>query len=362
MAIITRKSKKGTNYQVKLRDEKGAWVTETFKALKEAKEFEVRQKQNKFSGVPLANKGKNIIFDEFWNTWFLNSNQSTEGWKKSQKQMYRDYIKPQIGSISLNQIKSPHVSNILNRMKDIGRGSQTRKHVYNLLRKVFEDCIEDYELISINPVKIKFLPKVVTKESSYLDKEEVKTLLFHVRGKKYGVAVWLQLFLGLRVGEAVYLKWSHVDFKNRLLHIKGTYRKKERRMVDHPKGQDHHTIKIPKELLQYLQEEKSKARSEWVQPSESNFAVHFHYKTYGDYLKKYVKEAKVNAHITSHCLRHSTHSILMAIGAGEEDMQTIFDHASPETTRKYIHGGHRPEERLDRIMDSVSVFGDSEAD
>jgi integrase len=361
MAIITRKSKSGTKYQVKLRGQDGRWVTETFLTQRDAKEFEVQQKQNKFKGVPLANKGKNTTLDYFWNTWFTTSNQSTEGWKYSQRQMYRDYIQPHIGSLSLNQIKSPHISDILSKMEKLGRSEQTRKHVYNLLHKLFQDCVDDYEYISLNPVKEKFIPKVLVRESEYLDFEEVKKLLVLVRGKTYGLGIWIQLYTGLRIGEVCYLKWEHIDFLNSKIRIRGTYRKKERRMVNLPKGKEWHTMRLPKELMAYLTEEKSKSKSEWVQPSEKYLKEHLNFKTYGDYLKRYISEAGVNPRITSHCLRHSTHSIHMKFGATEDDMQMVFAHQSPTTTRRYIHGGHQPEERLDRIMDSVDVFGGSEA-
>jgi integrase len=361
MAIISRKSKKGTKYQVKLRAENGLWVSETFTSLREAKEFEVQQKQNKFKGVPLANKGKNTTLNDFWSIWISTLNQSTEGWRSSQRQMYRDYIQPNIGSLSLSQIKSPHIADILNKMEKLGRSEQTKKHVYNLLHKIFNDCIEDYEYISFNPVKLKFLPKVTTKESEYLDYDEVKTFLVHVRGKKYGLGTWIQVFCGLRIGELAYLKWNHIDFKNSEIQIYGTYRKKEARMVDLPKGQKYMTVPIPKELMKYLLEEKSKAKSEWVQPSESDMAKHLHYKTYSDNLTKYVQEAGVNPKITSHCLRHSTHSVLMKHGATVGDMQTVFAHASQDTTKRYIHHGHQPKTSLSNVMDQISVFGKSNA-
>lgn len=363
MAIVTRKSRKTgkSTYQVKLRAENGGWVSETFNTLREAKEFEINQKQNQIQGIPLANKGKGTSFDEFWTTWFESSNKSNGGWKKQQQQMYRAYIQPFIGTLPLTKIKGPHISDILNKMEKKGRSPQTRKHVYNLLHKVFQDCLEDYEYVQINPVKTKFLPKVIETESEYLNNPEAKKLLKHTRDKKFGVGIWIQTITGRRIGEVKFLKWPHIDFDNSELHIRGTFRKSEGRMVNYPKDKEHLTIKIPKDLLLYLKEEKKKSRSEWVQPSEDDLSLPLSDSTYGRYLKSYCEEINVNPEITSHGLRHSTHSLVMASGANEEDMQDLMGHSSPETTRRYIHGGHKTKSRLDNIMDQVSVLEDSEA-
>jgi integrase len=359
MAIISRKSRKGTKYQVKLRAENGLWVSETFTTLREAKEFEVQQKQNKFKGVPLANKGKHTTLNDFWNTWFITSNKATEGWKKKQTQKYKAYIQPHIGLLPLTNIKTPHISDILNKMERLGRGAQMRKHVYNLLHKVFQDCIDDYQYVSENPVKKKLLPKVVVVESEYLDSPDSRTLLKHVRGKPYGLGIWIQTISARRIGEMKFLRWQHIDFKNGKIHVRGTFRISEKRMVDYPKNGKHMTIKIPKDLLEYLIKEKDKGRSIWVQPSENDPTKPLSEATYGKYLKRYCDESGVNQDITSHCLRHSTHSIVMASGGKEEDMQDLMGHSSPETTRRYIHGGHKIESRLDGIMDCVSIFDES---
>lgn len=128
-------------------------------------------------------------------------------------------------------------------------------------------------------------------------------------------------------------------------------------MVDTPKDGEPVKIKVPKILIDYLRVEKLRNRSQWVQPSEEDCNLALSETTYGRYLKAYCKEIGVNHKITSHCLRHSTHSLIMAAGGTEEDMQMLLRHSSPATTKRYLHGGHKPKSRLDNLMSGLDLSG-----
>ncbi len=357
MAIVKRIGKDGSvSYQVRNKDPNGQWYpTATFKNKADSKILDTQQKHDKHGGLSSAGNNHKTTLDEFWKQWLESSNKSTEGWKSSQRQMYRDYVQPHIGSIQISKIKPVHVSDLLLKVQRMGRSAQTVRHVYGLLRKLFGDCINHYKYIRENPVSPEFNPKVTQVESEFLYYQETLKLLKHVRGKPYGLGISIQLVLSIRSGEVKYLKWEHIDFYLGEIRIYGTYRKKENRMVDIPKDGEPAKIKIPKLLLAYLTEEKARNRSEWVQPSENDPSLPFGEATYGKYLKKYCEEAGVNSKITSHCLRHSTHSIVMAAGGTEEDMQNLLRHASPATTKRYLHGGHKPKSRLDGIMSGLDL-------
>jgi integrase len=58
---------------------------------------------------------------------------------------------------------------------------------------------------------------VPIKEARHFNLSEVRTLLLHVEDKPYGLAIWLQLYLGLRVGELQALTWTDVDLTEGIL-------------------------------------------------------------------------------------------------------------------------------------------------
>jgi len=40
-------------------------------------------------------------------------------------------------------------------------------------------------------------------------------------------------------------------------------------------------------------------------------------------------------------------------------MQILLRHASPATTQRYLHGGHKPQTRLDEIMAGLDLLDES---
>ena len=68
-----------------------------------------------------------------------------------------------------------------------------------------------------------FRPRIPVKEARYLNLEEVRKLLLHVEERPYEVAVWLGIYMGLRIGEIQALRWEDVDIDQGVLHVRRTY-------------------------------------------------------------------------------------------------------------------------------------------
>lgn len=364
MAVIVRINKKGKkSYQVKV-DSQGKQVTKTFKKKEDADAYDRKLKDEKRNGeVFIASRSLKKTLNDFFFEWYPVSFKASDGWKDKQKRSYEKYVQNVIGSIPLLKIKGHHISEVMSNMKKLSLKPQTIKHVYNLLHLMLGDCVEEYGYIQTNPVRAKkHCPKVEIVESEFLYSDEAIALLKHVRGKKYGLGIWIQTLISDRIAEVKYFRWAHVDFKNGEIHVKGTWRKSEKRMIDRPKEGGHSILPIPPELLEYLAEEKAKERSEWVQPSEDNLSKPFCEATYGRHLKRYCNEIGITRNITSHSLRHSTHSILLSNGGTVEELQTLQRHKNQSTTLRYLHGGHRPKEKLDKVMSKMKLFDKSEED
>lgn len=54
-------------------------------------------------------------------------------------------------------------------------------------------------------------------------------------------------------------------------------------------------------------------------------------------VKRYVKNAGIQKHITTHCLRHTFATLYLARGGKIEDLQQIMGHSNIKTTLLYIH-------------------------
>jgi integrase len=253
-------------------------------------------------------------------------------------------------AVKLQEVTPAYVGRVLAFAAELGRGPAQRLHIYNVMHKMFSDGVELYEVLARNPVIKKLRPKVPSKESPYLEIEELMKLLHHVEGKPYQTAIWLQTFAGLRAGEVQYLKWEHVDLKNGILHVRGTYLRRENRFQDHPKGKKWHRIKMPPELWEHLQARSQYATTEYIAAEKGE--TYLEYFGYLFTLQRYCREAEVTK-ISTHGLRHSSSELYMAAGASRDDLRLLFAHSCSSVTDRYVHDKGR---RLDAVADNVVLF------
>lgn len=206
-------------YQARVEGPDGRYLTRVFRTKSEAIEQEAKWKQMKRDGQLADQVERQITLDHYFQEWISDVEKSIRrqedtGWLGVRKQLYRDYIAPAIGRYKLRAITPQMVKRVLNAMAEKGKAPQTRVHVFGMLRKMFNDAIEDYRYMTFNPALRKFKPKVPVKETPHLGGlEQIRRLLTHVNGKKYDLAIWVQLYLGLRIGELQALRWEDVDLE-----------------------------------------------------------------------------------------------------------------------------------------------------
>jgi integrase len=353
MAISKRYRKRlGWTYQVKLKGSDGKWITETFTTRGDAERRETEIRLRKLKGGFVTNLSRQLDVAQYFEEWFqeTKTGNASEGYRRAQRQLFRAYVNPVIGKLKLQELTPAHLAKTLAYAASLGRGPSQRLHIYNLLHKMFGDAVELYEILPRNPAIRKLRPQVPFRESRYLEIDDLVKLLRFVEGKPYQTAIYLQTFAGLRVGEVQYLRWEHVDLKNGILHVRGTYLRNESRFQDHPKGKKWHRVKMPPELLEHLLAERPKARSEFVVVSPAQ--PFLGYEGYQKALKRYCEQAGVPV-IPTHGLRHSSSELYMAAGASRDDLRLLFAHSCGSVTDRYVHDKGR---RLDQVAGNVILF------
>lgn len=350
MAVIKRSN--GT-YQVKYRGSDGRWITKSFPTKRDAEDCDASLKKEKRGGEMLSNEGKNLTLDEFSEIWFETfKTQSSSGWRRMQRQLYADFVKPVIGEMKVVAVKPPAVTKVLNRMADMGRAPLTQNHVYGLLRHMFRDAIETFRLVAHNPVLRTFKPRGSTRVPPHLNLLQARELLADVRGKPYGEAIWIQFFLGLRVGEMQALRWEDVDLDVGMIHIRRAYVRKEKVFKDYPKGRRQHSKVIPPELLEVFKElaVKRDDDNELVLRSPGYWMLS--YEWFNRQLQRYCKALGLPL-IGTHGLRHSTSSLYLSNGASKDDIRALMAHSSATVTERYIH---HVDTRLSQVARSIQLF------
>ncbi len=218
------------------------------------------------------------------------------------------------------------------------------------MHKMFGDAIELFQILQRNPVLKTLKPELVQRETPYLEVGEARTLLQHVKDKPFGIAVWLGIYVGLRVGEIQALQYDHLDLETGEILLQNTYVRKEDKIQEYPKGKQWHRIPMPLELRAMIAREQRKGLSKYVATSPKGGFLSYH--SYHHALKRFCREAGVRA-VTSHGLRHSTSEVYMAHGAGHAEIRKLFAHSSSKVTDRYIHDKGT---RLEKVANTIQLF------
>lgn len=287
-------------------------------------------------------------FDDIIEKWRKGCRDETsDGWKITQDQMLRDYILPFLGSKKVNRIFPEDIQDVLNRMKELGRSSQLRLHVYNLLNRVFKDLIAVYRIKVENPVLRQFRPKLHVKEPIFLVPEHGFIFLANISGHKYELAFFLNLLCALRVGEIQALGWSNISFENAEAFIRAQYCRKTKKIKPRTKNGEELRVPIPALALERL--EKYRKESGFVATKDGKMLCHW---KFDKEIKAICKRLKIPV-VSSHGLRHSCSEIWYESGAEKEDLRRLLNHKSDKSTYRYIH---RSDGRLKDIASRITLL------
>lgn len=357
MAIVQRLLKNGeTRYQARVKDHAGQWFKSRFHdrradaVLEERGLAELRKKAAK----RISADARKTRVREYFAVWADECRDKTsEGWKMSQDQMYRDYVNPVIGSMLMANVERPDIGRVLKRARKLGRAEGTVLQIFLLLQKMFNDAVDYWEMLHRSPVSsAHHRPAVKQTERDFLKPAQAWTLLVSAREHEYlGPPVFLGLLAGLRYEATAALLWPSVLWDQNQILICRAYKRKEKRIADYPKGGDWEYVPLPSLLRDYLWRIYSglspAEQQGFVSPGPRGGMLSYH--TLLPALRRLCKAAGV-PEIEPHELRHSSTEIYVNAGANDEDLSRLLNHKDPKTTRRYKHRG---DARLSRIAASI---------
>ncbi|MEN6636806.1 MAG: site-specific integrase [Clostridiaceae bacterium] len=160
-----------------------------------------------------------ITLGKYLNNWF-------EGYKitlqPSTVQGYCNNIKlhivPEIGYFKLSKLDRAAITSFTYKLLDKGLSPTTIKYVFSTLRKALNDAVYD-DLISRNPCSGAKRPPTARFHSNVYNEQQAMLLCKSVLGTTIETEVLLSLFLGLRRGEALGLRFCDCNFETSQLRI-----------------------------------------------------------------------------------------------------------------------------------------------
>ena len=150
--------------------------------------------------------------------------------RDSYASLWRLHIEPSLGHLRLDQVTPTHINawlaSKIDEVSAYGKSLSPRtvQYCHSVLRRALNDALRD-ELVSRNAAALVRPPRVEPPARTPLTVEEAEVVLRHTKeDEKY--VLWLTLIaLGLRVGEALALRWDDVDTENRTIHVHRSVRR-----------------------------------------------------------------------------------------------------------------------------------------
>lgn len=336
MATIKRyRTATSERWEVRYRQPNGITSRKRGFATKAAAEsWEARNKVSIDSGDYVApSKGRARVGD-LATGWLERKKATTEpSHSRMLESAWRVHVQPVWGTVPVNKVSATAVRNWSAAMTGDGRSATTVLRALGVLAGILDDAIADNR-ITKNPArgldpKKREKPTKPKPKHIYLEHDAVARLADEAG--EHRVLVLVLAYTGIRWGEAVALRVSHIDEVRRRLHVTDNA---VQLGVDHalgdPKDDEAREVPVPrfvmKELVAHIEDRGA---------DDLVFGDGTHYlprpKSHGGWFAGAVKRAKVQA-ITPHDLRHSAASLAISAGANVLAVSRMLGHENPQVT------------------------------
>lgn len=276
------------------------------------------------------------VLDRFLTDYVTIAN-NKESEKASKRTAIERYLKPELGSLFLDEIKPAHIAELaakLHRMeKSRGEGTLGAKSVKNILQTL-RKCLrwaEDMEWLEKAP-KMK-MPRVDEDEIRFLEDVELAALLQVAEAEPlWFAAAVLAADAGLRLGELRALRWTDYNEVTGKLVLS---RSRWRNIEAGTKSRKPRTVAVTKRLKAALHAIRgTKLRGPYVlSKADGNpYGAEHMFET----MERLARTAKLTE-CGWHTLRHTFITRLAMRGAPARTIQEIAGHASIATTMRYMH-------------------------
>jgi len=129
-----------------------------------------------------------------------------------QESMVRNRVNPYIGDVRLCKLTPADVRGMYRSLLSDGLTPSTVGRVHAILKQTMRDEVRDKH-IRDNPLEDVKAPKQERKEKHVLTPDELRRLLETVRGGRFEGVFYLCSLVGLRIGEALALRYEDVDLE-----------------------------------------------------------------------------------------------------------------------------------------------------
>lgn len=231
------------------------------------------------------------------------------------------------------------------------------KSTLNTCKAILKEALELAilsRIIVYNPLSMVSLPKFENKYNSNPFNMEDMQLVVSSAKSSFRNLLGLAFATGMRGGEIIALKWSHIDFINQTISIEDNHVSGR---VQTPKTkQSKAVIDLPHEAVSFLKDQQLKTGlREYLFYNEKTNKPYMYETNINRLFQKHLKS--INLEVRGfHQIRHTFASLKLSYYERIEWVSFMLRHKSPDFTRKvyYKYLPRKKEKRVIFSMDSVA--------
>lgn len=227
--------------------------------------------RNRQLGLPVSND--KITFGQFVDKWLEDAVRPSVRPRTYVRYEgdARNHMKPCLGKIKLSKLSAPDIQAMLNKKLKDGLSPRSVRHLYATTRRALEVAYK-WELVPRNVATLVDPPRFERHEVKPLSPEQARAFLEAAKGDRLEGLYSVAIPLGLRLSEALGLRWQDVNLEAgtmriayQLQRLNGAWE-----LVEPKTSRSRRTIAIPNATAQALKdhrkrqlEEKIKAGKHW---------------------------------------------------------------------------------------------------
>jgi len=281
--------------------------------------------------IPNKNDKIEFTFGEAWekyNKWLNTGKKHPE----SDRSRYKNHIKKRFSKKYLSEITPYEIEKFRSLLIKQDLAPATVKHILILIRQIYNK-MKDWKLWEgDHPLKGVKIPKLKNKVERFLTHGEAHTLLTKLNdvSKQLHDMSQISLHTGMRAVEVLGIRWGHLDFENRIIHVADT------------KGEESEPRKafMTKSVYEILKSMEESGPEKLVFEARGGGKM----KTISKAYYRAVKDLGFNdgiedrrQRVTFHTLRHTFASWLAIQGTPIIEIKELLGHETLEMTERYAH-------------------------
>jgi integrase len=187
--------------------------------LSKLREAQLAQHQGRLSAEPKQMLGS------YLDAWLISITSNVKPRTRDTYDLNVRRLKPLLGRVKLDQLRPAHVQAAYAELEKAALSARTIRQIHLTLHKALKDAMR-LELVTRNVTDGALLPRIPQSERPWFTAEELDRLFRTTAETRLG-ALWVILgTAGLRLGEALGLKWEDIDISRRTLLVNRTLQRR----------------------------------------------------------------------------------------------------------------------------------------